>query len=531
MEILVSSAVIAVAVIFSIVISRWLFSKISVNYISIFIGMAIALVPFLNRHVMEFDADFFMGIIIAPLLFFEGQHTRMNLVGRNLKLIISLTVGMVILCALAGGFAVAALFPIGLPLAFILAAISTPTDATATESVTNGLIVPRQQNTSLKLESLFNDASGIVLLNMALLWYVNGYINYGQTLWNFLYSAVGGVALGAIIAIILVFIRQAMLRSRMNFIGNTYNNGTPLKLMYLLTPYLIYYSAEACGVSGIIAVVFAGLIHNAEGERSELSNPVLAYDGNEIVRLINDTLNGAVFVILGIMLVRMIKNPAIHYGSLVWVGVGIALYVANLLIRYLYVRIVHHNSRRAAWIFSLGGIHGAVTFALAFTIAETQVHRQDFNLILMAESTLIILSMIVPTIAFRFILQPQKFNKDRASRIQELRDEMVGHAIHEIQQLSIPDEVKLAVSFDLRSQKGQTSLKEFWHEWTRMVRHEEFTEERINTALNTFRVAFRAERAFLLANYQRLGLSTADYNRLYRETMNAEMVVLDSYIN
>jgi CPA1 family monovalent cation:H+ antiporter len=149
----------------------------------------------------------------------------------------------------------------------------------------------------------------------------------------------------------------------------------------------------------------------------------------------------------------------------------------------------------------------------------------------MAESTLIILSMIVPTIAFRFILQPQKFNKDRASRIQELRDEMVGHAIHEIQQLSIPDEVKLAVSFDLRSQKGQTSLKEFWHEWTRMVRHEEFTEERINTALNTFRVAFRAERAFLLANYQRLGLSTADYNRLYRETMNAEMVVLDSYIN
>lgn len=59
----------------------------------------------------------------------------------------------------------------------------------------------------------------------------------------------------------------------------------------------IYYTAEVCEVSGIIAIVFAGLVHNAEGERSELSNPVLSYDSNELVRLIEDTLNGAVFII------------------------------------------------------------------------------------------------------------------------------------------------------------------------------------------------------------------------------------------
>lgn len=115
----------------------------------------------------------------------------MNRVGRNFRQIISLTIVMVVLCAVVAGFGAAWMGTLGLPLAFILAAISTPTDATATESVTMGLVLPEREALSLKQESLFNDASGIILLNMAILWYVNGYINYGQTLVDFGYSALG----------------------------------------------------------------------------------------------------------------------------------------------------------------------------------------------------------------------------------------------------------------------------------------------------------------------------------------------------
>lgn len=184
MSILISTAIILWAVILSIIASRWIFTKISVNYVYILMGMIVAGIPFLNQSIVRFNAELFMGIIVAPLLFFEGQNTRMNLVLRNIKNIISLTVMMVLLTTIFVGFSTSVILGVSLPLAFILAAISTPTDATATESVTNGLIMPDQQSTNLKLESLFNDASGIVLLNMAILWYVNGTVKYGATLGN-----------------------------------------------------------------------------------------------------------------------------------------------------------------------------------------------------------------------------------------------------------------------------------------------------------------------------------------------------------
>ncbi|KZU50185.1 Na/H antiporter [Lactiplantibacillus plantarum] len=394
MALLISTGVLVVAAMVSIVINRRWLPRLSVNYVSMFIGAGIAVIPFLNGLIEKFNSDIFIGLIVAPLLYFEGQNTRLNLVGRHLREIVSLTVGMVILCAVMAGLGTSLLAGVGLPLAFILAAISTPTDATATESVTMGRVLPQREQTSLKLESLFNDASGIILLNMAILWYVNGYINYSQTLWDFVYAAGGGIAFGGLVSGLIVYIRQLMLRSKLNFINNTYNNGTPLKVIYLMTPFVLYFGAEALGVSGIIAVVFAGLVHNAEGERSALANPQLASDIYQLIGLLSDILNSVVFIVLGIMLLRTALDHSVSYnGSLIWIVIGVILYVANLLARYGYVRLIHHVPNREAWVFALGGIHGAVTFALAFTVAETQVKTTDFNLVLMSESLLIILSL------------------------------------------------------------------------------------------------------------------------------------------
>ncbi|WEZ94500.1 cation:proton antiporter [Lactiplantibacillus plantarum] len=326
MALLISTGVLVVAAMVSIVINRRWLPRLSVNYVSMFIGAGIAVIPFLNGLIEKFNSDIFIGLIVAPLLYFEGQNTRLNLVGRHVREIVSLTVGMVILCAVMAGLGTSLLAGVGLPLAFILAAISTPTDATATESVTMGRVLPQREQTSLKLESLFNDASGIILLNMAILWYINGYINYSQTLWDFVYAAGGGIAFGGLVSGLIVYIRQLMLRSKLNFINNTYNNGTPLKVIYLMTPFVLYFGAEALGVSGIIAVVFAGLVHNAEGERSALANPQLASDIYQLIGLLSDILNSVVFIVLGIMLLRTALDHSVSYnGSLIWIVIGVIL--------------------------------------------------------------------------------------------------------------------------------------------------------------------------------------------------------------
>lgn len=69
-----------------------------------------------------------------------------------------------------------------------MGALSTPTDATATESVLEGLIVPERQENILKMESLFNDASGIILVTAMALWVKNGQFNYQQTFLTFAFS-------------------------------------------------------------------------------------------------------------------------------------------------------------------------------------------------------------------------------------------------------------------------------------------------------------------------------------------------------
>lgn len=185
MELMVSTFTLAITSALSIIIVQ-AFNRVSVNYISMIIGIIIALIPFLNRQVAAFDSEIFMELIVAPLLFFEGQKTRFHNVRSNLKKIISITVVMIVLILIVAGFGASWVGNVSLPVAFIIASISTPTDATATSAVTDGLKMPRRVNASLQAESLFNDASGIILLNMAILWFTNGYINYGQTIGDFI---------------------------------------------------------------------------------------------------------------------------------------------------------------------------------------------------------------------------------------------------------------------------------------------------------------------------------------------------------
>ena len=232
-----------------------------------------------------------MGIIIAPLLFFEGQQNRIYNIARSWKSIVSMTVVMIIIATVLTSFSLKWLLNLSLPFAFILAAISTPTDATATESVIHGLKMPKNILHFLRNESLFNDASGIVLLNMAVGWYLSRHLQIGYTFAGFLYSALGGIIFSIIVSSILVLLRQELLRKNLKFLVNNYNPTSALLIIYIMTPILIYYAAEAIHVSGIIAVVISGLIHNAESERIRLTNLNFIYNGSQTKHLLTDVLN------------------------------------------------------------------------------------------------------------------------------------------------------------------------------------------------------------------------------------------------
>ena len=527
MNVIVFIGFIMFAVAVANMIQQRLFRKISVNYIAMLIGMAIALIPQTNQIIEGFSSEIFMGVIVAPLLFFEGQRTRLYNVLRSWRAILGLTVVMIILATITAAFGIYLSIGVSLPLSFILAAISTPTDATATESVVHGLKLPKKIEFYLKDESLFNDASGIILLNMAVDWYIHKQLRIGEAIGNFIYSAGGGIVLGVLIAVFVIFLRQSSLRSKHHLASSTV---MPIEVLYFLTPLVIYFLAEKIDVSGIIAVVAAGLVHNVESERSRLTNAVVFYDSYAFSEVIINILNGIVFLLLGIIIIRSMREDVFNQQTIDAIIIGIILYFANLAIRFLYCRfsltLREKISSKDAWIFSLGGIHGAVTFALAYTLSELNVNLTDFHLILVSEITLILLSMIVPTIAFRFMLEKDKPDYSQRAEVDRVRVEMVQYALKQIDKIYLPVKIRKQLEFDLRAQMNQTSVEDFIKEIRHTASQKELPDDQKEFRAVVYRYAFRQERNYLGRIAQREQEYRHGFLTLYREILMAEIVFL-----
>ena len=355
---------------------------------------------------------------------------------------------------------------------------------------------------------------------MAVEWYIHKQLHVVEAIVDFLYSAGGGI----LIAAILVFLRQASFRSKYHLASDV---RMPIEVLFFLTPFIIYFIAEEIHVSGIIAVVAAGLLHNVESERSRLTNASIFYSSHQFSQLIIDILNGVVFLLLGIIIVRSMREDVFNQQTIEAILIGIILYVANLAVRLLYCRfspsIKGKVSSKGALIFSLGGIHGAVTFALAYTLSEMSVNIADFHLILVSEIVLILLSLIVPTIAFRFILEP---DLDQRKEVNRVRKAMVHYALKQMNQIYLPKKIRKQLEFDLRTQMNQTSIKDFIKEVKYTVKQKELTDDQKEFRAEVYRYAFRQERNYLGKIAQQEQEYRHGFLVLYREILIAEVISL-----
>ena len=240
----------------------------------------------------------------------------------------------------------------------------------------------------------------------------------------------------------------------------------------------------------IFAVVSAGLVHNAEAQRSRLVNPPQVRLGFDLVSMITEILNSMVFVILGFMFLSIVNDSNIMNHAQGWLQIGVTFYVLNTLTRYVYSRLRLKMPRHNAVIFSLAGVHGAVTLSLAFTVAEMHVKSTEFNLVLLSACVFIVLSMLVPTIVFRFILDKEAPKKDILQEVQTIRENIVHQAIETVEHMYLPAHVKKSVIFELTTQKERTRTRDFVKAWLAVVRHSEFTIEEQELEMRAFMNAF-----------------------------------------
>lgn len=404
------------AVLLSAVLEQ-LIPKVSLPLIQAGIGVVLALIA-TQPISITFNPDFFLLVFIAPILFNDAKHADKLGLWRNKGYILWLAIGLVVAIMLIVGFSLHAIVPsVPLAAAFALGAALGPTDAVAVLSLKKVAQVQRRESALLAGECLLNDASGVVSFQFAIAAAVTGTFTVLESSVSFLIAFFGGIVLGLFLAWV-----AHVIKDRVDAVG--LDTNTFHVLFDVMLPFIIYLASELIGVSGILAVVAAGLLLSTWEEREiGPSKARLSIVSSNVWGVLEYALNGIVFVLLGLMLPRgmqsLIESEALSNWFLLAMVLGITAII--VVVRFIWVLVSDRLSRdpetglsdtpqdrvRAALVTTIGGPKGAVTLSIImstpFFTASGAMFPQRALLIFLASGviicTLLLANFLLPILA------------------------------------------------------------------------------------------------------------------------------------
>ena len=376
MEALTLSLLLLAAVLVSSLLDQ-IIPRVSLPLIQIGLGLVIAIVAGGDVEV-TLDPELFLVLFIAPLLYDEAKHADKVALWRERKPVLSLAIGLVVATALVIGFAVNAIMPsIPLAAAFALGAALGPTDAVAVSSLSKSVDIPQRQASMLKGELLLNDASGIVSFQFAISAVITGTFSLMGASSDFLVEFVGGLLFGVLLGLLGNWVVKT---ARSIGVENTNFHV----LFEVLIPFLIYLVSQAFHVSGVIAVVVAGLI-NVTSPKGVIGPTVSRMNivSGSVWHVLTYALNGIVFVMLGTQLPNAMHDTwdstRIDNGILILLVLGITALLLGtrflwvVVMDYVHVRRVEKRrfvkrDVRSALITTFAGAKGTITLSIMFSI-------------------------------------------------------------------------------------------------------------------------------------------------------------------
>src|SRR5437899_7613585 len=284
-------------------------------------GVVLALVPGLPA--IQLDPQLVFNLFLPPLLYPAAVYTSWRDFRANLRSILPLAIVLVLLTMTATAYLFHGL--VGLPLAvgFVFGALISPPDAVAALAVTQSLRVPRKIIVILEGESLINDATSFISFRFAVAAVLTGTFSLAQAGLQFLFVAAGGVCVGLAVGWLATQVQKRM-------------DDPPVQTMFsLLTPYVAYFSGEAVHVSGILAVVVAGIYYGWRAPR--ILSARMRLQALPVWEMVVFILNGVLFMLIGLQLPQVVHSLA----------PGSATKVAKLALLVVLVMVLV----RFAWIF------------------------------------------------------------------------------------------------------------------------------------------------------------------------------------
>lgn len=212
------------------------------------VGIAVSFVP--GFKAPELDSHVLLAVVLPPLLYSAALDFSFPTFIRNIKPILGLGVGLVVVTA----FTVAAVsawlvvVPLTFATALVLGAIVAPPDAVTAVAVGRKLGLPKRVMAILTGESLINDAAALALFSIAVAQVAGTHVFISNPLLLFGYSALLGPVVGVALGCVTLWIRERL------------NSASLETIQGLVVPFAAYIAAERLHASGVLAVVAAGFI-------------------------------------------------------------------------------------------------------------------------------------------------------------------------------------------------------------------------------------------------------------------------------
>jgi monovalent cation/hydrogen antiporter len=368
-----------------VIMVRWISEKTGLPAAALLtlVGIVYAVLPGPN---VELEPELILTFVIPPLLYNAALDSSLIDIRRNMRTVISLSVALVLVTAMLIGVGFS-LWVAGATLAagVALGAAVAPPDPVAALAVGRKAGLPNNLVTLIQGEGLLNDATALTILGVATAAAAGTEFTFPNAVGAFVVSAVGGVLVGIAVAWVIRFLRPFRV------------DPLSANALSLATPFVAYLLAERIDVSGVLAVVVAGLIIGHDAPR--MASGASRLQTSAVWRLVDFLLEGLVFLLIGQQVPTVVKELSRYETSTIVIAVSITVGV-TLLLRPLWLvltqllpRSMHTRlggeaaaegsgadrrerekrrekplSRREVIALSWAGTRGVITLAAIFTL-------------------------------------------------------------------------------------------------------------------------------------------------------------------
>ena len=428
-------------------------------------GLVVGLLPGVPS--VRVAPDVVSLVVLPPLLYAASEELPWRDLRAVWRPVIVLAVGLVLASAAAVAAVTGAVAAVPAGMAFVLGAVLASTDPVAVSALGRRLSLPPKVQALVQAESLFNDATSLVLFQIAVSVAVAGtaarttaagMLLHGAG--QFAVLAAGGAAAGAVVAAGVIALRKRV------------TDPVLETVLALITPYAAYVLGAALHVSPVLAVIVAGLVIGAR--RSRITTAQTRLQLHSVYQTVIFLLESVVFSLIGLQLPALIRDLS-HTEA--WPAEALAVAGTLIATRILWVFplsavMQRRGGARLSWpvpaVVSWAGTRGVVPLAAALSIplaSASGTPLPDRDLVLVLATAVIVVSLIVqgltlePLARFAGITRPADARHEEAIARLRLAEAALARLDELASDDAAPDAVIDRVRGSLQARIGHTRAR------------------------------------------------------------------------